>query len=99
MITQITIKGKEHPFCYGFGALMAAEELLGGKIDATSKATLIMMWACLFNGDNDFPYDPMALGRLIDTEDGLFHQLNSAMTVQLERWGKPSLDDCDKKKD
>ena len=103
MITNIEIKGAQHPMVYGYGALMIAEEILGEAwgTKSTAKSSVVLLYACMLNGDNDFPYEFDAFLRLVDTEDGLLDSLNTALAVQVARWGKPKEgpSDDDKKKD
>ena len=101
MITQITINGKEHPFCYGLGAHVALEKLLGNEAVGVHTSSLYMMWACMFNGDRNFPYDVFEFCAIIDSQEGLMYQLEEAMRKQRERFGKPasSEEGDDKKKD
>lgn len=102
MITKIHIRGTEHPMIYGYGALMIAEEILGQPWGGTqnAKSTIVLLYACMLNGDDNFSYDFGEFVRLVDTECGLLAELNGALTSQIERWGKPSESrEGDKKKD
>lgn len=99
----ITINGKEHPFRYGYGALMLAEEILGkpwGEIQ-NLRANLVLMWCCLINADGDFPLDFEQLLDACDEDAAIMQQMSAALSEQLSRWGKPSEQDDsdDKKKD
>ena len=99
---NITINGKEHPFRYGYGALMLAEEILGkpwGEVQ-NLRAKMVLMWCCLLNADADFPLDFEQLLDACDEDATIMQQMGTALGEQLGRWGKPSeQDDADKKKD
>jgi hypothetical protein len=100
---MITINGKEHPFRYGYGALMLSEEILGkpwGEIQ-NLRANLVLMWCCLLNADGDFPLDFEQLLDACDEDASIMQQMGMALSEQLGRWGKPSEqeDSDDKKKD
>ena len=103
MITNIAIKGQEHPVRYGFGALMLVEELLGkpwGEIQ-NSRANFALWYCCFLNADEDFPYLFDELIDCCDEDLTLVSKMRDAYTSQLERWGKPKepTEDDDKKKD
>lgn len=97
---MITINGKEHPFRYGYGALMLAEEILGkpwGEIQ-NLRANLVLMFCCLINADADFPLDFEQLLDACDEDASIMQQMGAALSEQLARWGKPKADDSDDKK-
>lgn len=102
MITKVNIRGTEHPMIYGYGALMLAEEILGQPWggNQSAKTTIILLYACMLNGDDKFPYDFAEFVRLVDSEDGLLADLNRCLATQIERWGKPKAEaEEGKKKD
>lgn len=97
---MITINGKEHPFRYGYGALMLAEEILGkpwGEIQ-NLRANLVLMWCCLLNADGNFPLDFEQLLDACDEDEEVIRQMNAALSEQISRWGKPKADASDDKK-
>lgn len=102
MKQMITINGKEHPFRYGFGALMLAEEVLGkpwGEVQ-NSRANFVMWYCCFLNADADFPYAFDEFVTCFDEDMGLIGRVKEVLDAQLKRWGKPKEDDsADKKKD
>lgn len=94
MTTQINIQGKQHPFRYGYGALMLAEEILGkpwGELQ-NSRANFVLMYCCLLNADADFPYSFEQLIDECDADHALVHAMSEAMTAQIAKWGKPKAD-------
>lgn len=101
MKNMITINGKEHPFRYGYGALMLAEEILGkpwGEFQ-NLRANMVLMFCCLINADADFPLDFEQLLDACDEDAAVMQQMGEALSEQLARWGKPKADSDDKKKD
>ena len=98
---MIVIAGVAYPFKYGYGALMLAEEILGkpwGEIQ-NLRANMVLMWCCLVNADADFPLDFDGLLDACDEDASVMQQMGEALSVQIGRWGKPSVqDDADKKK-
>ena len=100
MITHIDIQGKQHPFRYGYGALMLAEEILGkpwGELQ-NSRANFVLMYCCLLNADADFPYTFEQLIDLCDEDHSLVHAMGEAMGAQIARWGRPKADEGEDKK-
>lgn len=101
MITEITIKGTAHPFRYGYGALMFAEELLGhpwGTLQ-NSRANFILFFSCFVNADTNFPYTFEQLLDACDEDHSIVQAMGDALSAQLERWGKPSkVEEADDKK-
>jgi hypothetical protein len=100
MVHNIIINGTEHPYRYGYGALMLAEEILGkpwGEVQ-NLRANLVLMWCCLLNADADFPYDFEQLLDACDEDATIMRQMGEALSEQLSRWGKPKADDSDDKK-
>lgn len=100
MTTKIAINGTEHPYRYGFGALMLAEELLGkpwGEVQ-NSRANFVLWYCCFLNADADFPYTFEQLIDLCDEDLSLVQEMSNALASQMERWGKKSEESDDKKK-
>lgn len=100
MITQIIIKGKEHPFRYGFGSLMLAEEILGkpwGEVQS-SRANFVLWYCCFLNADADFPYSFEELIDACDEEISLVQEMSDALATQIARWGKKTEEKGDDKK-
>ena len=100
MITQITIKGKQHPFRFGYGALMLAEEILGkpwGELQ-NSRANFTLTYCCLLNADADFPYSFEQLLDECDDDHSILPAMNEALASQIARWGAKKEDESDKKK-
>ncbi len=97
---MITINGKEHPFRYGWWALMLAEEILGkpwGELQSL-RANIVLMYCCLVSADDDFPLDFEQLLDACDEDADVMQQMGAALNEQLSRWGKPKVDDSDDKK-
>ena len=100
MTTEITIQGKAHPFRYGYGALMLAEEILGkpwGEVQ-NSRANFVLMYCCLLNADVNFPYTFEQLIDLCDEDHSIVHAMSEAITAQIAKWGRPSAAEDDGKK-
>lgn len=101
MVTTIDIKGKAHPYRFGYGALLYAEELLGkpwGELQ-NSRANFVLWYCCFLNADSDFPYTFEQLLECCDEDASLVGAMRDAASAQMERWGKPKgADGEDKKK-
>jgi hypothetical protein len=97
---KVIINGNEHPFRYGYGALMLAEEILGkpwGELQ-NLRANMVLMFCCFINADADFPLDFEQLLDACDEDEDVMQQMGTALGEQLSRWGKPKADDSDDKK-
>lgn len=98
----VEIKGVAYPFSYGYGALMLAEELLGKPwgSEQNMRTNFVLMFACFFNADKDFPLTFDDLVAACDADLTLYGRMNDELAFQLGRWGKPSeQEDSDKKKE
>ena len=100
MMPTVNIKGKEHPFVYGFGAMMMVEEALGCAFGEKRNlyADLTLKYACFMDADRTFPYSFEEFYRLLDGDHQLREAINAELLKQIERWGKPSADDGDEVK-
>lgn len=98
----VEIAGVAHPFKYGFGAMLYAEEVLEkawADIDRkTLKAQMALMAGCFFNGDENFPYNWYSLMEECDKDPSLWARMNEELFAQSELFGKSSKDDEDDKK-
>lgn len=96
----ISINGKEHPYRFGWGALLLAEELLGkpwGEV-VNTRSNFVLWYCCFVNADADFPYTFEQLLECCDEDASLVGAMRDAHAEQMSRWGKKSADECDDKK-
>lgn len=88
MITQITIKGKQHPFSYGYGALLMLENTLGGLGKGSPLyADLMLKFACFQEPDPSFPYTFDEFYKLLDDDIELRKAIDETLAKQVKAWG------------
>lgn len=96
----VEIGGVAYPFKYGYGALMLAEEVLGmpwGEV-VNTRSTMVLCLCCLLNADADCVLTFDGLVDACDKDCTLYQRMNEELTLQIGRWGKPSVQDADDKK-
>lgn len=103
-MNTVTIRGTEHPFRYGYGALFRAEEALGkawGEIPQNMYTQFVLVYSCFHNADAEFPYTFEEFIDICDEDQNVYVQCSELMARQIALWGKPANEegDSDKKKD
>lgn len=92
-MNTVTIRGTEHPFRYGYGALFRAEEALGkawGEIPQNMYTQFVLVYSCLHNADAEFPYTFEEFIAICDEDCNVYVQCSEVMARQISMWGKPT---------